>query len=403
MKNIIVIILFIKSFYNLQAQNKISPTKIKPFIGTFYGLQRSHAVGKIKGNDVIVPDINYRFYLDEKKEVELAQTADGKTYYYLGKYAVNQVGNGDYMITCKLYSYPEIGSYPTYQIIFKSDGTILCKQLLVKTNSPEFHLEKKNQSNVSNVNGLTSNTRYYVRGYATNSAGTGYGNEINFNTNNINIQNGLIGYYPFSGNAGDSSGYNNHGTVVGAKLSSDRFGINDRSYLFNRSTDNYISIKTNKLFDTLKNVSISLWVKINSYNMPGQAGYNHFINKTDGTNHQFIFANNGTQLYFYNGPSLNQLNSTKNLPTLNKWSHLVLTYFYESGNSQSSCKFYIDGNLVDSFTTNSNLTPNTANIRIGDYMSMNINRVDGNLDDIRIYNRPLTIDEIKYLFTMTGS
>ncbi len=34
----------------------------------------------------------------------------------------------------------------------------------------------------SNITGLTANTTYYVRAYATNSAGTAYGNEVNFTT-----------------------------------------------------------------------------------------------------------------------------------------------------------------------------------------------------------------------------
>jgi sulfatase modifying factor 1 len=34
----------------------------------------------------------------------------------------------------------------------------------------------------SNISGLTTFTRYYVRAYATNSAGTGYGNELSFTT-----------------------------------------------------------------------------------------------------------------------------------------------------------------------------------------------------------------------------
>ena len=35
---------------------------------------------------------------------------------------------------------------------------------------------------VSNITGLTSGTYYYIRSYATNSAGTAYGNEVIFNT-----------------------------------------------------------------------------------------------------------------------------------------------------------------------------------------------------------------------------
>lgn len=37
----------------------------------------------------------------------------------------------------------------------------------------------------SSITGLTANTKYYVRAYATNSAGTSYGNEVTFNTNDI--------------------------------------------------------------------------------------------------------------------------------------------------------------------------------------------------------------------------
>jgi len=38
---------------------------------------------------------------------------------------------------------------------------------------------------VSNINGLTEGTTYYVRAYATNEAGTGYGNELTFVTNHV--------------------------------------------------------------------------------------------------------------------------------------------------------------------------------------------------------------------------
>ena len=40
---------------------------------------------------------------------------------------------------------------------------------------------------VSNLSGLQPSTLYYVRSYATNSAGTAYGNEISFTTQNITV------------------------------------------------------------------------------------------------------------------------------------------------------------------------------------------------------------------------
>ena len=41
----------------------------------------------------------------------------------------------------------------------------------------------------SALSGLTQNTTYYVRAYATNSAGTAYGNEVSFSTSNSNPNN----------------------------------------------------------------------------------------------------------------------------------------------------------------------------------------------------------------------
>jgi hypothetical protein len=39
----------------------------------------------------------------------------------------------------------------------------------------------------SSITGLTANNKYYVRAYATNSEGTGYGNEVSFSTSPLTI------------------------------------------------------------------------------------------------------------------------------------------------------------------------------------------------------------------------
>ncbi len=46
------------------------------------------------------------------------------------------------------------------------------------------------------------------------------------------LRRGLVGYYPFSGNARDESGSGNDGTVKGAKLSGDRHGKPNAAYTF---------------------------------------------------------------------------------------------------------------------------------------------------------------------------
>ena len=48
--------------------------------------------------------------------------------------------------------------------------------------------------------------------------------------------NGLVAWYPFNGNANDSSGNGNNGTVHNATLSADRFNNPNSAYSFNGSS-----------------------------------------------------------------------------------------------------------------------------------------------------------------------
>ena len=49
--------------------------------------------------------------------------------------------------------------------------------------------------------------------------------------------NGLVGWWPFNGNANDESGNGNNGTVNGATLTTDRFGNVNKSYNFDGNDD----------------------------------------------------------------------------------------------------------------------------------------------------------------------
>ncbi|WP_141699533.1 hypothetical protein [Candidatus Marithrix sp. Canyon 246] len=51
------------------------------------------------------------------------------------------------------------------------------------------------------------------------------------------LNDGLVAYYPFNGNAEDESGNGNHGTVNGATLSEDRFGNQESAYSFDGIDD----------------------------------------------------------------------------------------------------------------------------------------------------------------------
>ena len=48
----------------------------------------------------------------------------------------------------------------------------------------------------------------------------------------------MVGFWKFNGNAKDSSGNGNDGTVTGAMLTTDRFGNANNAYNFDGTNDN---------------------------------------------------------------------------------------------------------------------------------------------------------------------
>ncbi len=88
--------------------------------------------------------------------------------------------------------------------------------------------------------------------------------------------NGLVGWWPFTGNAIDSSGKGNNGNVVNAVLTADRFGKANAAYSFNGinsriDVPDAVSLNGTKL-------TISVWVFNNNISRTGQVIYKGSLN-----------------------------------------------------------------------------------------------------------------------------
>ena len=204
---------------------------------------------------------------------------------------------------------------------------------------------------------------------------------------------GLVAHYPFNGNANDESGNENHGIVNGATLTSDRFGNASKAYSF--TSPNHISVPNSNLFGD--EFSVSYWFKISSYfgqraAMSNVASPNGgFQQEFDGTTFAYILG--------YNFPlSSDPLTSNYTMQEpVNQWNHLVLTY-KKTGTTSSESKLFINGYLKKTSTHSLSIlfTPN-ATFYIGqNHSGLNF---QGDLDDVRIYNRILSPTEIAHLFT----
>ena len=81
--------------------------------------------------------------------------------------------------------------------------------------------------------------------------------------NSTPLQQGLVAWYPFDGNASDMSGNGNHGTVNGATLGTDRHGFSGKAYSFD-GVDDWIEVPSSSQLSIQENLSVSLWVELNS-------------------------------------------------------------------------------------------------------------------------------------------
>ncbi len=204
--------------------------------------------------------------------------------------------------------------------------------------------------------------------------------------------NGLVGWWPFNGNANDESGNGNNGTVIGATLTGDRFDNSATAYSFN-GTNNFIYINNTVGNFQNSNFTISCWVKdVDSINggtlisKRKDIGYGNFFSMSWG-NAPSLELNQNLMSDYYS------YRSSSNL--LNNWKSYVLS---RTGNI---IKIYINGNLHFTDTTSviHNIN-NTANLTFGArYAGTNMfDHINSKLDDIGIWNRALTESEIKRLY-----
>ena len=85
--------------------------------------------------------------------------------------------------------------------------------------------------------------------------------------------NGLVGYWPFSGNANDSSGNNLNGTVNGAVLTVDRFGNSSSAFNFDGIYD-YILVNDDDLLSFPNNeFTFSFWVNPTLTQLPASPAF----------------------------------------------------------------------------------------------------------------------------------
>ena len=196
--------------------------------------------------------------------------------------------------------------------------------------------------------------------------------------------NGLVGWWPFNGNANDESGNGHNGNINGATLNTDRFGISNSSYLFNGSSGISILNTTPFSFGN-QSFSVGFWFKTATNNAGDFISYDNCINSAGWK----IRMNlpNGNQGGIDENDFDNMRNPQSNVVyssslNNNAWHHLL--FVRDIINMQY--KFYIDGNNVFTTQINSIQNINGTNIPLIFGNCNGYGYYTGNLDDIGIWN-----------------
>jgi hypothetical protein len=210
--------------------------------------------------------------------------------------------------------------------------------------------------------------------------------------------NGLVGWYPFSGNANDQSGNGNNGTVNNATLTTDRFGNTGMAYGFDGVSSYIYMGNISKLNNTQDStITISTWLNYNT-----KSGDMDLVSLRANNNNCFSLVYNrlgsgklfGTQ---YNASSVKESNAViTNSLNSGQWYHVVISI----DNLTNIGKIYLNGSIAGQVT---GISTSLSNLKLNigsrhDFNDVRNSYFSGNLDDIGIWNRALTTTEISDLY-----
>ena len=216
-----------------------------------------------------------------------------------------------------------------------------------------------------------------------------------FLSKNVTAQSDLVAYWKFDEGYGstviDISGYGNTGTVYGANCVTD---CKSGSCLKFDGIDDYIQIPhSNSISGFANGLTASFWIKLdnvtkrqsilNKYNSAGnQRGWFIEYNISNGIG--FYASSDGINYYEWHSPSF--------IPTVGIWYHVAVAW-----QSNTIPKFYINAQLISTVgtATISNIYNNSGvSLYIGKSQYDSSRNFKGTLDEVKIWNRVLTVNEV---------
>lgn len=188
----------------------------------------------------------------------------------------------------------------------------------------------------------------------------------------------------------------------GVTLTYDRFGNKNSAVYLHGNNCSYLNLGVDKVLKPKKG-TISLWVKLDRKVFAGK-GYesNPIIVTKNSKNEDFYDAynlfydfNSGRFMVFSSKDSTEQAGvNSKDTVTFNRWYHILVTY------DNNHIALYIDGELqLKSHKSFETFFDTSDSVVVGNGASLKNDRyMRGCVDDIQLYHRVLTDQEIDQIF-----
>jgi formylglycine-generating enzyme required for sulfatase activity len=206
------------------------------------------------------------------------------------------------------------------------------------------------------------------------------------------LQQGLVAYYPFNGNANDESGNGNDAEIFGPTFTMDRFGTSGHALEFDGVDDHLIARDSLKRFDR---ATFSAWVKLGE-----RRGEYIVLKPRSDVGHGFSVFRHRHPWTF--GVYLNRQPSVEDSPS-NPRIYVYgirdpARFFHVVGTCDGeTLGLYLDGEKIGERRVEIGIVENDLPVFIGGWPAMN-DYFEGEIDDVRIYQRSLSSAEIRSLY-----
>jgi len=204
------------------------------------------------------------------------------------------------------------------------------------------------------------------------------------------IPNGLVSYWNFDGHLLDSV-KSAHGTPRGTTLLTYEDGKTGFGKSIKLTGTNFVEItgSSNSLRFANSSLSIAGWFRVDTFDKQWQA----LIAKGEGTNYRIARRGAGNNIAYAGGVG----EGVDDVPAItNGWHHFVAVT--DASGAKFGTALYVDGVIRSVNTAKAVLAAGTSNLYIGENPGALNRQWKGGIDDVALWNRVLTQDEVSALY-----